>query len=149
MKRIIKNKVYDTNTAQRLAENGYNYPGDLNFWNETLYRKRTGEYFLHCEGGANSRYAERIDANSWSGGERITPVTEEEAREWAERNLDGDQYEEIFEPVVDEEPEAGKQLMTVYINKRYAEIIKAEARRLGMSQGDYIEAMIRESTKVD
>lgn len=146
MKRIIKNKVYDTKTARRLASNSYSNPRDFDFWEETLYQKKTGEYFLHGEGGPRSRYAEQVSINTWSGGERIIPVTEEEAREWAEKNLDGDEYESIFDPIPEED--TGKRMLTVYIGAAYAEHIRQEARRRRISQGDYIEALLREAGKV-
>ena len=43
-----------------------------------------------------SKYAQHIDQNSWSGGEDIIPLTESEARKWAERHCTADEYEEIF-----------------------------------------------------
>ena len=50
MKKIIKGKVYDTDTARELASwaNGGNWR-DFSHLEETLYRKKTGEYFLHGE----------------------------------------------------------------------------------------------------
>ena len=48
MKKIINKKLYDTSTATCIAE--YSGPArvsDFSFYRETLYRKRTGEYFIH------------------------------------------------------------------------------------------------------
>lgn len=102
MKKVINNKVYDTNTAQKLGDwdNGY-YTSDFPYCAETLYRKRTGEYFLHGEGHAMSKYASHSGNNSgW--GEKIIPLSYEEARKWAEEHLDADIVIGIFgEPVVD------------------------------------------------
>lgn len=104
MKKIIKGKVYDTETAKFLGEGGSDVgPGDFNFYNEELYVKKTGEYFLYGYGGAMSRYARQIEQSSWSGGEAITPLSYDEAREWAEGMLDADTYLEIFEPLPDDE----------------------------------------------
>ena len=60
MKKIIDNKVYDTNTATLIGskDNGIS-PASFAYCRESLYRKRTGEYFKHGEGGANSKYAVR------------------------------------------------------------------------------------------
>ena len=69
MKRIIKNKVYDTNTAH--------YRG--NYKNETLYQKRTGEYFLF-----NTETA------------AINPMNYNEASEWAQSH-DATAYTFYFE----------------------------------------------------
>lgn len=97
MKKIINGRKYDTETAQRI---GYRSNGggwrDFSHVEESLYRKRTGEFFIHGEGGPMTGYARSTGQNSWSGGEDIIPLTEQEAREWVERYLDADQYEEIF-----------------------------------------------------
>lgn len=75
MKKIINKKLYDTSTATCIAE--YSGPArvsDFSFYRETLYRKRTGEYFIHGEGGARSRYAS-YEYGLMSWGEQILPLT--------------------------------------------------------------------------
>ena len=62
---------------------------------ETLYRKKTGEFFLRGSGGARTICSERIERGS-RGSSRIVPLTEAEAREWAESYADADTYIEIF-----------------------------------------------------
>ena len=96
MKKIINGKKYDTETAKEVACNTWGYYGDLNFVAETLYKKKTGEYFLYAEGGANTIYATQCGCNSWGSGWRITPLTENTAKKWGEENMDGDTYENVF-----------------------------------------------------
>ena len=97
MKRIINGKKYDTNTAKEMACDSYNGScSDFQWWEETLYQKRTGEFFLYGQGGAMSKYSESCGQNSWGGGSDIIPLTLDEAKEWAEDHVDGDTYEEIF-----------------------------------------------------
>ncbi len=96
MKKIINGKKYDTDTARFIGYAGYSHPGDFGFYVEHLYRKRTGEYFLHGIGGAMSKYARKIGLNEWSGGEEIIPLSLEEARKWAEEHLNADEYELAF-----------------------------------------------------
>lgn len=96
MKKIIGGKRYDTDTAKFLGYAGYSHPGDFAFWSEHLYRKRTGEYFLHGIGGAMSKYARRVGPDEWSGGEKIRPLSPEEAQKWAEEHMDADEYEQVF-----------------------------------------------------
>ena len=96
MKKIINGKRYNTDTAKILGSAGYSHPGDFNHWYEELYQKKTGEFFLHGVGGAMSRYARRIGLDEWTGGEEIRPLSLEEAREWAEKNLDAEEFEEVF-----------------------------------------------------
>ena len=97
MKQIINGKKYDTDTAKEIAH--YCAPGsvqDFSYSEETLYRKKTGEYFLYGKGGPASRYSRSCGQNQWEGDQRIIPFTEYEARAWAERCIDADEYEAIF-----------------------------------------------------
>lgn len=96
MKKIIGGRCYNTDTAKNLGSTGYSHPGDFSFWVERLYRKKTGEFFLHGVGGPMSKYAHQVGPNEWSGGEEIHPLSLEEAREWAEKNLETEEYEQIF-----------------------------------------------------
>lgn len=95
LKRIINGKKYNTDTAEFLADYQIAYRSDFNFCREELYKKRTGEYFLFGEGGANSKYRKSVGLNEWGGGKRITPLTEDEAKRWVEVNAN-ESYEEIF-----------------------------------------------------
>ena len=96
MRRIINGKAYDTSTAKEVGNYSYLYPGEFDYVEETLYLKKTGEFFLYGEGGARSRYAESAGNGFWGSGSRIIPLREDEARAWAEGCLTGEEYEEIF-----------------------------------------------------
>ena len=95
MKKILGGKKYNTETAHRV---GGHCNGNTGFGacSETLYRKRTGEYFLYGEGGPMSRYARMCGDNTWGYGQEIQPLTVDEAKEWAEEHLDADKYEQEF-----------------------------------------------------
>lgn len=56
MKKVINRKVYDTETAKPVCVYTYIFSGDFQRVTETLYRKKTGEFFLHAVGGPVSRY---------------------------------------------------------------------------------------------
>lgn len=104
MKKIINGKLYDTTTAKEIASCYHGEgPSDFRYYHETLFRKRTGEYFLAGHGGPMSKYAKSAGQNSWTGGEGITPLTYSEATEWAEREMDADDYQAEFGPVAEEE----------------------------------------------
>lgn len=120
MRKIIDNRKYDTETARKLAEVSHGAQSDFKHYEETLYVKRTGEHFLYGYGHAASKYAEYVDGGGWGAGERIIPLTYAEAREWAERELDADEYEEIFGEV----PEGDDESVTVSLR------IKASTREL-------------------
>ena len=94
--KVIKGRRYDTDTAEWLGGTQKGYPGDFEHWEESLYRKRSGEFFLHGTGGAASKYREQTGQNEWTEGEKIIPLDISEAQEWAEKYLDADRYEEIF-----------------------------------------------------
>lgn len=88
MKKVINGRSYNTETAKELGyqTNGY-ANNDIYFTGETLYRKKTGEFFLYGEGGAYSIYG-RDFGMSRGGGEKIIPLSEDEAKNWAEKYLD-------------------------------------------------------------
>ena len=138
-KKIISGKVYDTDTAKKLGDwdNGY-YTNDFNYCSETLYQKKTGEFFLHGEGHARSKYASH-KGNMSGWGERIIPLTYDEAREWAENHLNGEDYISIFgEPEEDD----SKVHVHFYLSSAAHKRAKTEAAKRGISLGDYIESLI-------
>lgn len=96
MKKIIDGRKYDTETAEKVLthDNGY-YQTDFYWCEETLYRKKTGEFFIYGEGGAASKYS-KICGNGSCGGCAIVPLTEGEAMEFVENCGDVDLYEELF-----------------------------------------------------
>ena len=97
MKKIINGKKYDTETAKELGNYWNGYPSnDFKCYYETLYIKKTGEYFLFGEGGGLSPYATSCGNNSWGSGKEIIPLTEAKAKTWAEKHLNADEYEAIF-----------------------------------------------------
>lgn len=42
MRQVINGKVYDTEKATLIAEDGYGNPSDLHWWHEALYRTAKG-----------------------------------------------------------------------------------------------------------
>lgn len=100
MKKIINGKKYDTDTAKKLASGGYGWYSDLDYIEETLYKKRTGEFFLFGKGGPASKYSE-YNGNGHIASWDIIPLTESEAKQWTEKNCNSDEYEEIFGEVAE------------------------------------------------
>lgn len=96
MKKIIDGKLYNTETAKLIGEYDNGYPqSDFSYYAEALYRKKTGEFFLHTDGGAFSDCA-HYSGGSWCGGINIIPLTDAKAIKWCEKHLDVEKYIEIF-----------------------------------------------------
>lgn len=138
MKKIINGKRYDTDTARVVGAytNGM-LVSDLSYVCETLYRKRNGEYFVHGEGGAMSKYAQSRGNSSWGGGELIIPMSYEAAREWAERNLEAEEYESEFSVVDDDEMCS----MTCYVKGTTLALIRRAAQREGATIGGVVDRL--------
>lgn len=142
MKKIIRGRVYDTETAIELGSTygGAENRSDFNYWEETLYKKRTGEYFLYCFGGALSQYGE-WHGNSGGSGEQIKPLAYDDAKKWAEEALDGDEWiKEFGEPKEDMDRVQIQISMTVGA----VNIVKRAAQKRDKSVSETIEMLIRE-----
>lgn len=140
MKKVINGKVYDTDKAKGLGTYAnYGSWRDFNHYEETLYQKKTGEYFLFGKGGASTRYAEPEGQNSWTGGSRIMPMTYTEAQKWAEEYLDADKYEEIFGAI---EESDDKVQVTICVNSAKWETAKREAQKRGVGISEYVESLL-------
>lgn len=103
MKAIIDGKVYNTETAECIGThwNGCS-TSDFDYLSEGLYVTKKGAYFVSGEGGARSKYAVSYGSNSVGGGERIVPLTKEEAFEWAQEHLAPEDIEEHFGDLIEE-----------------------------------------------
>lgn len=142
MKKIINGKVYDTETAKKVGtwDNGH-YTSDFQYCSENLYKKKTGEFFLHGEGHALSKYASSSgDSSGW--GEKIIPLSYKAAQEWAEKHLDGEDYCAIFG-----EPDESGEAVTLglQVSAAAAAKLKQEAAKLGIPQGKLLERWITEA----
>lgn len=138
MRKIINGKLYDTATAIKVAEwaNAGSW-GDFSHVEEALYRKKTGEFFLHGEGGPKTQYAKRVEQNSWTVGEQIVPMTLDQAKAWAEEHLDGDEYEAVFGPVPEDES-------TITAAYRIRKDTQQKLRRAAGENGVTIQQLVQE-----
>ena len=97
MKKVIAGRSYDTETAELVAS--YRDSSCA----ERLYRKRTGEFFLHGRGNSDSDDYAVWRGNSVTGSERIKPLTPKQAMAWAAKNLNRQQYDDIFGAAADDQ----------------------------------------------
>lgn len=121
MRKIINNRVYDTSSAKKVGEYEAEVDGGSYVFGG-LYRKRTGEYFAETDGTVLGMVAS------------ITPLSYDEAREWAERHLTTERYEAEF-GTPDEGDTAVLSLTVPAVTYR---AIKAEATRRGCSMAELI-----------
>jgi hypothetical protein len=143
MKKVINGSLYNTETAQSLGcvePAGYN-SSDFNYFKETLYRTKSGKYFLHGEGHGNSRYGEwRGNTGGW--GEQIRPYTPEEARQWAGENLSAKEYIEAFgEP---EEASDIKVPLNISVSAEFKSLLISLREETGKSISQIIEEKFAE-----
>ena len=101
MKAIINGFRYNTEKADLVGSYGNGLScSDFSNWNAGLYiTKRSKNYFLAGSGGAMTSYS-RPAGNMTSGGSKITPLTKEDAFEWAERYLSECIVEEYFPDMI-------------------------------------------------
>jgi hypothetical protein len=101
MKKIIDRLCYNTETAEEIASywNGL-MSSDFGYCTEKLYKTKNGRWFIHGKGGAASSYRQSLEGGrSWTGGETIVVLTEEEALAWLEQHNETEALEEHFKIV--------------------------------------------------
>ena len=96
MKKVIDNRMYNTETAAKLCAVDNGFPIDTYYYEiETLYRKINGEYFLVGEGGEISKYGTIVGSEVQQGVQFI-PLALGEAKKWVAEHFDGDTYVNLF-----------------------------------------------------
>ena len=80
MRKIIDQRVYDTEKAEQIAStwNGSSYE-DFNFLEEILYETPNNRLFLYESGGAFSKMGRGVGTNSTGGSSDITPLDKDAA----------------------------------------------------------------------
>lgn len=97
MKKIIKGKTYNTATAKKVAiYQNFRWVDINDRYEENLYLKRTGEYFLYGIGGPYSKYSIHCKDGTIYGNDVIIPLSKEEAKKWSQEYLSTEKYEELF-----------------------------------------------------
>lgn len=146
MNKIINQKRYNTETARCLGlwENGH-YRNDFSFCRETLYVKKTGEYFLHGEGGAMSKYS-TSRGNDVTGGEELIPLSYEKSMEWAEEHLDSDECTAVFGNMEEDAEEgAEKEKILLTLPKDIIKALKEKKETTGANISWIVAKALKES----
>lgn len=138
MNKVINGHMYNTETAKLLGTNESNCGmNDFRWFEEELYRTKAGYFFLHGEGGPLTRYAEPAYGGGWTSGERIIPMSEAEARKWAEDVFDGEEYEKVFGEV-DEET----ALLTIRAPQTVIDAFNAKKAESGKTSGELLKSLL-------
>lgn len=137
MKKYINGKVYDTERAVQLADYEYSLKSQLDWYREELYRKRTGEFFIYGVGHFDSFYCKKSGSSSASG-EKIIPLSYDEARAWAAEKLDAAVYDAIFG--VPEESD--KTQVQIRMQQSTLALLRDAATKEGTSMASVVEKLI-------
>ena len=133
--------MYCTESAKLVGVYYSSYAkNDFYYFEEELYQKRTGEFFLYGQGNAASKYSRSCGMNEWCGSEKIIPLSYEAAQKWAEEKLNTDDYIKIFG-----EPEENNDYTTINFRIPYtiAEYLKKEASRRNWTQTELLIRLIK------
>lgn len=74
MKKIICKVEYDTENAELVKKNTFGNFGDADGYEESLYKRENGTFFLYVNGGAESKYPK----------EDIKRISKDKAKAWLE-----------------------------------------------------------------
>lgn len=121
MRTVIKNKLYDTATAKAIGR--YFIPNSS--ITETLYRKKTGEYFLHkAEDGQR---------------DRATPLSYEDAKVWGKMSLNDLDYNKAFLGTVQ------SNVVKVTLSADARGLLEAEQSRTGKTYNQILSSLIEQN----
>lgn len=147
MNKVIRGKRYNAETAKLVGTWEANEPENSDFWEkEELYQKRSGEFFLIGQGGAQTQYARFSMGGESKPGIELRPVEPEEASDWAEEHLTADEYEALFGPVA-EDGSRGRITLTLFNST--IDAVRREAQRRKMNFNEYLEKLIAQQMKED
>ena len=104
MKSTINKLVYDTDKATLVAVAGNQLGNGFHVWTEKLYLTREGNWFLHCWGcfvaGDLTDYTDDYFASEPTG-DRITPMSAEEALAWCEKHQQQEPIDQYFKDMIE------------------------------------------------
>lgn len=140
MKKIICNKVYDTDTAQLIKQADHdNITSSEGSCKQSLYRKRTGDYFLYVSGARTDTFHNLHLNDAKHDRERhIYPLTYEQARSWAEEEMTADEWLAIFEPAEDDSLTA----LNLTLSAATVSKFRLSAQQQQISQKELMERLI-------
>lgn len=143
MEKMVHNRRYNTDTSYLLGSWTNDSQEESSYFVEELYQKRSGEYFLYGKGGSKSRFAQQV-RSQWLSGEKIVPLTWDEAKAWAENHLSPEDFEKHFGEISITDV---RQAFTVYISTGTIQQIRRSCAKSGKSMSAYIESIVWEDAR--
>ena len=137
VRRIIGGRVYDTSTSRLIGAVERGERGAPGWYRSALYRKRTGEVYIHEEGGAASPVASDLGGGVYGPGEIIRPLRYEEAQEWARDHLKAEEAARLYRDARSERGPLG-----IKAAPETRERLRRAAARYGRRQGDILDDII-------
>lgn len=137
VRKIIYGRAYDTDTATEVATWDDDPMDEDLHLTETLYRKRTGEYFIYGRGGAQTVYSKLV-RNVWEPGHEFIPQTYEGAMAWAEEHMPAEAYEAEFGEVDEGEQ---RSRLSCDLSARAMSLIRREAQRRETTISSVVEEL--------
>lgn len=145
MQKIINGKRYNTETAHFCGDREFGDTPEERAY-EALFQKRTGEFFLYGSGESKSKYAKEVSLNNWAYGEEIIPLTETQAKEWAETHLypvDPEEYQNLF--TIETPTDPGKKIQSFSLSGDVIAKLTQLSRKHKMSRSKIIEDLVRKA----
>lgn len=143
----INGLTYNIDTAKKILtwDNG-RAVNDNSYAKTTIYKKRTGEYFLYGKGNAGSEYAEPAykDQGAYTPGEVIKPLSYDEAKHLILKHQDEDADEDIYEREFGKIKDTEEKKQKVF-NLKLSTI--AKIKRIASEQGRTQSEVIDETFK--
>lgn len=96
MKKVVNEKLYDTENAEMFCENCFSNVGDFKHVYEALYKSSNGQFFIEFSGGPMSKYRVNTGQNEVSGSDGIRLITKDDAKEFMEEHGDTEGYVKAF-----------------------------------------------------
>ena len=139
MKKVIANLLYNTDSARLVGHREVSPISNIEWLKEDLYQKKTGEFFLHGRGGPRTIYRQTTENGNFSGGERILPISQETAKEWAENYLSVDAYNQLFGEIVED---GTRRIATFSLTESALEYLSRESVARRTTKSALIEEFI-------
>lgn len=124
-------KKYDIVTSERIGS--YTTGKGESWLEETLYRKRSGEYYLKGSGGDDTR---------WRGTDGVQPLCRAWAESWVFERLGREEYDRIFARPA--EPKKKQRITLELPADTYARLTEL-SESAGVSKTRVIEKLLQES----